>query len=97
MKYLCLIYYEEQKLDALSKRELDALIDEALAYDEVLRKSGDYVVSDALQSVQTATTVRIRDGKVSVTDGPFARDQGAARRVHPDRRQGPGRRHPGGL
>jgi hypothetical protein len=58
MKYLCLIYHEEQKLDALPKRELDALIDEALAYEEVLRKSGHYLVSDALQPVQTATTVR---------------------------------------
>jgi hypothetical protein len=72
MKYLCLIYYDEQKLDALSKRELDALIDEALAYDEVLRKSGHYLVSNALQSVQTATTLRVRNSKVSMTDGPFA-------------------------
>jgi hypothetical protein len=72
MKYLCLIYYEEQKLNALSKDELDALIDEALAYDEVLRKSGHYRVSDALQSVQTATTVRVRNSQVSITDGPFA-------------------------
>ena len=96
MKYLCLISYEEQALEALSMRELDALIDEALAYDEVLRKSGHSLVSGALQPVQTATTVRIRHGKVSITDGPF-RDQGAAGRVHPNRRQGPGRRHPGGL
>jgi hypothetical protein len=51
MKYLCLIYYEEQKLDALSTRELDALMDLALAYDEVLRKSGHYLVSGALQPV----------------------------------------------
>jgi hypothetical protein len=51
---------------------LDALIDEALAYDEVLRKSGHYLVADALKSVQTATTIRIRNGKVSITDGPFA-------------------------
>ncbi len=72
MKYLCLISYEEQTLDALSTRELDALIDEAFAYDEVLRKSGHDLVSDALQPVRTATTVRIRNGKVSVTDGPFA-------------------------
>jgi hypothetical protein len=72
MKYLCLIYFEEQKLNALSKSELDALIDEAFAYDEVLRKSGHYLVSDALQPVQTARTVRIRNGKVSITDGPFA-------------------------
>jgi hypothetical protein len=72
MKYLCLIYFDEQTLDALSKTELDALIDEALAYDEVLRKSGHYLASDALQPVQTATTIRIRQGKVSITDGPFA-------------------------
>jgi len=72
MKYLCLIYYEEQKLNALSTLELDALIDEALAYDEALRKSGHYLVSEALQSVQTTTTVRVRNAKVSITDGPFA-------------------------
>ena len=97
MKYLCLIYSEEQKLNALSKSELDALIEEAFAYGEVLRKSGHSLVSDALQSVQTAPTVRVRNGQVSITDGPFARDQGAAGWVHPDRRQGPGRRHPSGL
>ena len=72
MRYLCLVYYDEKKLDALSKSEYDALVGEALAYREVLRKSGHYIVSDVLQSVQTATTVRIRNGKVSTTDGPFA-------------------------
>jgi hypothetical protein len=70
--YLCLVYYDEKKLEALSRSELDALVGEPLAYDGVLRKSGHYIVSDALQSVQTATTVRIRNGKVSTTDGPFA-------------------------
>ena len=72
MKYLCLIYYDEATLNALSKRELDGLIDEALAYDEVLRKSGHYLTSDALQSVRTARTVRIQNGMAAVTDGPFA-------------------------
>jgi hypothetical protein len=72
MKYLCLVYVEEKKLDALPKGELDALIDESLDYQEVLRKSGHYVASDALQSVQTATTIRIRNGKAFTTDGPFA-------------------------
>ena len=47
MKYLCLVYIEEKKLDALPKGELDALIDESLDYDEVLRKSGHYITSDA--------------------------------------------------
>jgi len=56
----------------MSKSELDALIGESLAYDEVLRKSGHYLVSEALQPVETATTVRIRNGKASITDGPFA-------------------------
>jgi hypothetical protein len=72
MKYLCLVYVEEKTLDALSKPELDALIAEALAYDEELRRSGHYVVSNALQRVDTATTLRSRNGKVSITDGPFA-------------------------
>lgn len=72
MRYLCLIYYDEQQLNALSKDGLDALVDEALAYDEVLRKSGHYIVSDALQSVRTARTIRNRDGDVSTIDGPFA-------------------------
>ena len=45
MKYLCLVYIEEKKLDAMSQSESDALIDESLAYDEVLRKSGHYLVS----------------------------------------------------
>jgi len=72
MKYLCLVYIEEKTLDAMSESGLDALIDESLAYDKVLRKSGHYLVSEALQPVQAATTVRVRNGKLSVTDGPFA-------------------------
>ena len=72
MKYLCLVYLDENKLHALTKLELDALVAESLDYDEVLRQSGHYMASDALQSVETATTIRIRDGKVFTTDGPFA-------------------------
>jgi hypothetical protein len=72
MKYLCLAYVDEKKWDMLPKSEQDALIDESLAYDEELRKSGHLVAAEALQSAETATTVRMRNGKVSVTDGPFA-------------------------
>jgi hypothetical protein len=72
MKCLRLISYEEQTLAALSMRKMDAFIAEAFAYDEVLRKSGHYLVSEALQPVRTATTVRVRNGQVSVTAGPFA-------------------------
>src|ERR1700730_16235715 len=71
-KYLCLVYIEEDKLNALSKSEMEALAADALAYDEELRKSGHYIVSNALQRVETATTLRPRNGKVSITDGPFA-------------------------
>ena len=72
MKYLCLVYIEEKKLADLSDREMDVLVKESLAYDEVLRKSGHYIVSNALQSVRFAATVRTRDGKAFITGGPFA-------------------------
>jgi hypothetical protein len=72
MKYLCLVYGEEAALDALSDREMEGLVDESLAYDDVLRKSGHYLESAALQQVKTARTVRVRNQKMSITDGPFA-------------------------
>ncbi len=72
MKYLCMVYIEEKALDALSKGDYDALVRESLAYDEELRQRGHFIVAQALQPVQTAATVRTRDGKVSTTDGPFA-------------------------
>lgn len=65
MKYLCLVYLDEKRLDELPERD-------CVEYDATLRQSGHCLASEALQSVQTATTVRIRSGKVSVTDGPFA-------------------------
>jgi hypothetical protein len=72
MKYLCLIYEEEKKLDAMSASEFDALMGEFFAFTREIRKSGHFLGGEALQAVQTATTVRVRDGKVSTTDGPFA-------------------------
>ena len=72
MKYLCMVCVDEKKLDALSDTESQALDDESLAYDETLRKGGHLLAAQALQSVQTARTVRIRNGKILVTDGPFA-------------------------
>lgn len=65
MKYLCLVYGEEQKLAAMPDAE-------CVEFDESIRKSGHCIASEALQPVETATTVRVRGGKVSVTDGPFA-------------------------
>jgi hypothetical protein len=72
MKYLCLVYLDEKKWDAQSSSEYDALVREILDYREDLRTSGHLVLADALHHDQQATTVRIRNGKVSVTDGPFA-------------------------
>ena len=72
MKYLCMAYEEESKLNALSQSEWDLLRDEPLAYLDGLWKSGYVISAEALQSVRTAATVRVRGGKVSITDGPFA-------------------------
>lgn len=65
MKYLCLVYSEEQLLENVADRH-------CVEYDEGLRRSGRCLASEALQPVHTATTVRIRNGKISITDGPFA-------------------------
>jgi hypothetical protein len=72
MRYLCLIYDEEKKLAAMSQKESDAFMGEYFAFTDGIRKSGHYIGGEALQSVQTATTVRSRNGKISATDGPFA-------------------------
>ncbi len=65
MKYLCLVYLEQQKLHAVPDRE-------CAACGQDLRDSGVLLAAEALQPVDTATTVRVRNGKLSVTDGPFA-------------------------
>jgi len=65
MKYLCLVYAEERRLEEVPDRE-------CVAYDSAIRESGQCLASEALQPVETATTVRVRDGKATITDGPFA-------------------------
>jgi hypothetical protein len=72
MKFMFMIYHDENELYALPEREMQALVDSALDYDETIRKSGHYIVSNALQPAQTARTIRVRSGRVSTTDGPFA-------------------------
>ena len=72
MKYVCLVYLVEREMIAMSKGEADACTDESLAYDDALRRGGHLVVAHALQPVEAATTVRVRNGKLSTTDGPFA-------------------------
>jgi hypothetical protein len=71
MQYLCLIYFDEKKLEDLPEAERNALYDEAYAYYDELVKNGHGIAGDALQSVKQATTVRIQKGKTSITDGPY--------------------------
>jgi len=65
MKYLCLVYLDEKRLDELPDED-------CVDFDTAIRKSGQCSASEALESVKAATTVRVRNGKLSVTDGPFA-------------------------
>src|SRR5205823_13383659 len=71
-QYLCLVYQEDGKLDALSERELDTLVAECVGWVDELEKSGRHIFSAGLQSVHSATTLRKRNGQLSMTDGPFA-------------------------
>ena len=72
MKYLCIAYEEEQKLNELSEGEWQALREETLSYVDTLRKSGRLIITHALRSATAASMVRIRGGERLVTDGPFA-------------------------
>lgn len=72
MKYVCLVYHEEQKLAALSQPQMDGLVRACMNWVEDLERSGQHVFSAGLQSIASATTVRHREGKLSLTDGPFA-------------------------
>jgi hypothetical protein len=69
---LCLIYDEEAKLNAMPKSEADAFMGEYFGFTEDVKSRGQYVAGEALQPVSTATTVRVRNGSVVTTDGPFA-------------------------
>jgi hypothetical protein len=72
MRYLCLIYDEEKKIEGMSEADSQAFMGEYFAFTEDVKKSGHFQAGEALQPVATATTVRVRNGKLSTTDGPFA-------------------------
>jgi hypothetical protein len=72
LKFICLGYFDETQWEALSATERNALMDACFAYDDVLRKNGHAIGGEALQSPRNATTLRHRNGKVTVTDGPHA-------------------------
>ena len=72
MKYVCLVYVDPAKVAALTPAEMESLDEASIANDEELRRSGHLIVAQALEPVSTATTVRVRNGRLSATDGPFA-------------------------
>jgi len=72
MKYLCLIYEAEQAYASMSEAEIGALMGEYFGFTAGIKASGQYLSGEALKPVNTATTVRVRGGKLSTTDGPFA-------------------------
>lgn len=73
MKYLCLIYQNEQKVGEMSKSEYDALCQEALVYEEELRNKGQLIAAEPLEPVRSSATLWfLKDGSFSITDGPFA-------------------------
>ncbi len=72
MKYICLGYLAENMWDGMSDKEQKQFVDECFAYDAELRRNGNFTGGEALQSVRSATTVRYKNGKPSITDGPFA-------------------------
>lgn len=71
MKYMCLGYFDEKRFEAMTEGERDAFMDACFAYDEVLRAKGHFLTGEGLESARTATTVRVKNGKPFVTDGPF--------------------------
>jgi len=72
MKYICLGYMDENKWNAMSESAQNAFVDECFAYDDVLRKKGHFAGGEALDSPGNSATLRYRNGKVIITDGPYA-------------------------
>ncbi|MDI9237346.1 YciI family protein [Lysobacter sp. LF1] len=72
MKYVCLIYDEEKVFDEMPKQQIDSILGEYFALTDSLTQGGQMVAAEALQSVSTATVVRVRNGRLSTTDGPYA-------------------------
>jgi hypothetical protein len=72
MRYLCLVCFDTKAIDTLNPEEWRQIQRDSGNYDAELERSGHLVMAQALQSIETATTVRLRNGKLSATDGPFA-------------------------
>jgi hypothetical protein len=72
MKYICLGYIEPNKLETMPETQRNAMVDECFTYDDELRKNEHFIGGEALQPACNAITLRYVDGKVAVTDGPYA-------------------------
>ena len=72
MKFLCVVFVDEKKFADMPQDEFQALEDASLGHDQTLRASGHFIAAQALHPVRTAATVRVRNGKPIITDGPFA-------------------------
>lgn len=72
MKYLALVYYQESAMNQMSQQEWDALNRECIACVGSLQQSGNFLDGAPLEQSPSATTIRVRDDKLLVTDGPFA-------------------------
>lgn len=73
MRYLCLIYHEEERTDALPDAVREELFCESIQFRQHLRDNGQEIVSSFLQPSAAAATIRVREGKLAITEGPFAR------------------------
>lgn len=93
MQYMLLIYVDPQTYAGVTDEESQAEMAEYYAFGPSLRERGIEVSGEGLQGVETATTVRVRDGKTLVTDGRFRRDEGASGRLLPGRCGQSGRGH----
>lgn len=72
MKYVCLGYIAPGKFENLSETDRNAMVDECFSYDDELRKNGHFAGGEALQGPGSAATLRWENGKVAITDGPYA-------------------------
>lgn len=71
MKYVCMGFIDETKFAAIPPEEAQRLMEECFAYDDELRRGGHFIGGEALDTVRNAVTLRMKNGEVAVTDGPF--------------------------
>lgn len=73
MKFICLGYMDEAQWEQMTESDRTTLMEECFAYDDELRRGGHFVGGEALQSIRNAATLRCQNGKVTITDGPYAK------------------------